>query len=233
MSKKLCLSIMLLVLFLNFNDLSGQSFKYHFNLNGGLATTSMNDYKLFLERGEYNLPVDPMTFGDFDPSPFLSYTLTFSQPSGFFFGFGNGLFTTWTRLHYSDYSGEYLLDWQVNGTSVHLKIGGTEQVFKNTNLEFYGKPEFMYSDIKFEERIVVYDIEEKFTDKYHFWQFMGEAGIDMIFLTNRRVKPFIEVAYCGLLYSSDNEVHDPPNWSGIRASLGIRFSFDKRETKAD
>lgn len=209
-------------------DVSGQSTGHHLSLNIGVATSSMKDYKNFLKDGAYYFPFEPKTFNDFGPSPFVSYTFTFSRPGGFFFGFGNGLYSTWTRLHYRDYSGEYLLDWQVKGTSIHLKIGGTEQVFKNTNLEFYGKPEFLYSKIQFEEKIVVYDIEQKFPEDYNFWQLMGEAGMDLVFLTNKRINPFASIAYSGLLITSKDEDHDPPNWSGIRASAGVRVSFNKK-----
>lgn len=233
MIKKQNIFIVLIFICHFYNHLQGQINKLNLSLNAGIASTNMSDYKLFIKQGKFNLPVDTKTFGNFAPSPYLSYSFSLSFNNGFFLGLGNGLYSNWARLHYRDYSGEYKLDMEVDGFSIHLRVGGTEQIFRNINLEFYGKPELLFATTSIDESISIYEFEEVYSESYKYTQLMGEAGIDMVVFTNKSIKPFIGLAYSGLLFSSKNEDIDPPQWSGIRAGIGVRFSIGIGSHKND
>ncbi|MDX8337855.1 hypothetical protein SLH46_01590 [Draconibacterium sp. IB214405] len=232
------LKISLFVCFVLFVNISSAQ-KLMLGLGGGYATFDMSDTRAYNEWVQNNLPFSPALTDDFPGWYYFSGEALYTLPKTVAVGLKMSTTSTGSRLHLSDYSGEYTFDNKQNAWFVGVKTLLGKAPGQKSGPCFSMEAGASFSSMSFEEEIVVYEERESDNEDFSAIGFYVEPGLTYLQNIGKNLIVSGNVSYhmdFGKGYhingESDMEIIHPetnekikPQWNGLRAGIIIYWSL--------
>lgn len=149
------------------------------------------------------------------------------------FGINNSYYTTGSKISRQDYSGEYSLKMYVNALRQGLYYRNyfyTADINGVQKLHIYAEisPSIIFTKVKIKEKLRVYENETVMNDETVnniSFSFLPQIGSQFNF--NRQIGVFAKIGY-DITIPGNTEILEHKtkiDWSGFRASAGLRFSL--------
>lgn len=238
--KNLLKILVLLISMLLANSSGAQ--KLLFGVGGGYATFSMNDLKDYNTTVQNNLSFTPVLTDNFPGWLNFNADVLYSLPKLLAAGLTVSTTSTGSRLHLSDYSGEYSFDNRQHGWFPGVKVLVGKAPGRQSGFSAAMESGMAFSSMSFNEKFVLY--EEETGDKQEFSArgffvkpgitYMQHIGNQLIVAANVSYYLSFENGYY-IKGNSDQKITNTdtgknikPNWNGLRAGILIYWIYDYR-----
>nr|WP_321353782.1 hypothetical protein [uncultured Draconibacterium sp.] len=232
------LKINIILCFVFFTNLA-MAQKLMLGLGGGYATFDMSDTRSYNEWVKDNLPFSPALTDDFPGWYYFSGEALYSLPKTLAFGVKLSSTSTGSRLHLSDYSGEYTFENKQNVWFAGVKTLLGKAPGQQSGLCFSMEAGASFSSMTFEEELHVYEQQQTDTEDFSAIGFYAEPGLTYLRNIDKNLILSGNVSYhvnFGKGYhiqgESDMEIIHPetnekikPQWDGFRAGIIIYWSL--------
>lgn len=203
----------------------------------GAGTYYMKDLKYLNDIALKRLAFDAKITDDFPMTPYYSVSLI---PIFDFFlnvGIFGSYYSTGSRIHYKDYSGEYTYDNLIKsynpGVTIRIKL-----VDKKVLLKQYNNVSYSFTSLKIKEDIRVSEIESSEEIEFKAKSFLVESGLKLDYTFYKSIGVGMNIGYLldfrDIFYLKgnedailvENEYSDrkiQSNWSGIRIGFTLFY----------
>ena len=232
---KICIVLQLLLITVSKSGAQSPEFGFQ----TGIGTYSMKELKNLNFNNQGDLPFETGQVNDFPP--YLWFRPTFSiRFSKFNVGLMNTFQSTGSRLSAKDYSGEYRLDMKVkaNAPGIFGEIDLAD--INKLKLRFSTTIGILLSKLEIEEYFALGAatyVNDTYNFKAHNCFFepefnlnfpvgMFSIGTYLGYLIQVGQKPFYAGDNKGnILYDQTNNTAVGPGWNGLRAGIGVKWTF--------
>lgn len=236
-------NILFLLLFLTC-ILSASSQEWNGEVRTGLGSYDLYDVKamqLSLMKATNLTHIKPVEA--FPGNQFYSVSADYSLNPRNRIGLDFNYYTTGGRNHVKDYSGEYKLDMLLNGVRIGAKYAIINRMYPNIYLGVQLSGGCMFSNLDLEEHLTVYD--KTIADEGYELTGLGIYAEPSMFLSYHLLENIhidlmggYEQDILGELHVKgykDQKTSKTADWSGLRISLGINYTFslEKKSSEAN
>jgi len=219
------LSLTTLFVFLSITHLVGQ--KAEFLFSTGMGFYSMGDLKALNQELQQQIPFETRIVTDFPPYFQFGGQVAFKVYPIYRIGLKYMFSTTGSRISSADYSGEYYFDNVINGHTIGLINSFRLYTFKTIELDFQVNLGVIFSTIKMEEFLNVFDTTVSGNSRFTSTGFFAEPVLQATYQWNV-LKMGVFMGYLlnrgGKITTSDGaKTSSYADWSGFR--FGIVFGL--------
>ena len=206
---------------------------------GGYATFAMTQTKDYNQWAKNNLPFTPVLTDDFPGWYFYDAELLYSLPKIMAAGLKVSTTSTGSRLHLSDYSGEYTFDnsQSVWITGIKLLLGKAPG--KQSGPCFSVEGGISYSSMNFDEELKVYDEEQTDSQDFNALGFYVQPGVSYLQKMGKHIILSANVSYHlgfekGYYVKGEKDLKITnletgekikPDWNGLRAGIVVYWGL--------
>lgn len=215
--------------------------KLHVNANIGYGTYFLKDLKDFQAEMISSTTVDDKSVENFPNNIYYSFTTNYAFNKKHSLGLGLKYYTTGARNHVADYSGEYTFDMIANAYTLFVNYKVRIISTNNFNTYFQFKTGALFSRLDINEQLDIYSGNSNTTEEiYKGNSIVLEPGIYLFYPIYKTISLNLSVGFerglnRRLLNKDDYDeeyitfIDDiSANWTGLRTSIGISFSFGKK-----
>ena len=228
-----------LILYIIFILFAFNAYSQNFNLNAnaGYGTFYLSDLKNFQKDITFSTPINEKTVIEFPGNFYYSFSTDFKIKKQHIFGLDFSYYTTGARNHIADYSGEYKLDMIVKGYDLSAHYKRLLTSISKLDLYFQFNIGVIFSSLNILEEFEIYNVTTTSSENnLKGTSFIVEPRIVLNYPVYKSILLNLNLGFEGGLNSKLYNTEDNTelefngnnvrmNWSGIRSSIGLSYSF--------